>query len=242
MKTKKLIFQATTAIAAIASCLLSTKAEAATIVLDFEGLQDLEPVEDFYDGGFGGDGSGPGPDLDITFSPNALAIVDQDAGGSGNFGNEPSPDTILFFLTGRAATLNVSSGFDTGFSFFYSAITQPGFVDVYSGLNATGTQLATINLPLTPFNGDPDPTGQFSPLVPIGVNFDGIARSIDFGGTINQIGFDNVTFGSATPGGGDNGNGGNGGNQPVPEPTSLFGLLVIGLGTVSKLKQKHEEA
>ncbi|HTQ79133.1 MAG TPA: hypothetical protein VMM92_03995, partial [Thermoanaerobaculia bacterium] len=35
--------------------------------------------------------------------------------------------------------------------------------------------------------------------VPIGVSFSGVARSVDFGGTANQIGFDNITFGSQTP-------------------------------------------
>ena len=45
------------------------------LVLDFEGLEDLEPVGDFYDGGVGGFGSGPGPDFDIVFSPNATYVI-----------------------------------------------------------------------------------------------------------------------------------------------------------------------
>ncbi|WP_376696213.1 hypothetical protein [Wenzhouxiangella sp. EGI_FJ10305] len=171
------------------------------VVLDFEGLENLEPVEEFYNGGLGGNGSGPGPDFGITFSDNAQAIIDSDAGGTGNFGGEPSPDTILFFLSGSAATMNVSDGFTNGFSFFYSAINQPGEIIVYDGLDGTGNVLATLDLPVTPTNGDPDPTGQFSPLVSTGVNFSGTARSVDFGGTIDQIGFDNITLGSSVPGG-----------------------------------------
>lgn len=166
--------------------------------LTFEGLQDNEPVLNYYNGGLGGNGSGSGPPLGVIFSPTALAIIDADAGGSGNFGGEPSPSTILFFLTGTAV-MNVPSGFTTGFSFYYSAINSPGSVIVYSGLNATGNVLASIQLPLTQSSGAPDPTGQFSPLVPVGVSFSGIARSVDFGGTVNQIGFDNITFGSQTP-------------------------------------------
>lgn len=166
--------------------------------LTFEGLQDNEPVLNYYNGGLGGNGSGPGPALGVTFSTTALAIIDADAGGSGNFGGEPSPSTILFFLTGTAV-MNVPSGFTTGFSFYYSAIRSPGSVIVYSGPNATGNVLASISLPLTQSSGAPDPTGQFSPLVPVGVSFSGIARSVDFGGTVNQIGFDNITFGSQTP-------------------------------------------
>lgn len=170
-------------------------------VLTFEGLADQEAVNEFYNGGFGGNGSGPGPDLDISFTTNSLALIDADAGGSGNFGGEPSPDTILFFTTGTAV-MNVPNGFTTGFSFFYTAILNPGVVNVYDGPNATGNLLASIALPLTPNSGAPDPTGTFSPLVPIGVTFVGTARSIDFGGTVNQIGFDDITVGSSTPGGG----------------------------------------
>ncbi len=199
----------------------SSQAKADVVVLTFEGLRDLEPVQNFYNGGLGGNASGPGPNFGITFSANALAIIDSDAGGTGNFGGEPSPSTVLFFLTGPAATINVPAGFDTGFSFFYSAISQPGVIRVYSGLNATGDLLATLNLPLTPFNGAPDPTGQFSPLVPFGVTFSGVARSVDFGGTVNQIGFDNITLGSQTPGG----------TNPVPEPATLL-LLSTGLAGV----------
>jgi hypothetical protein len=120
-------------------------------VLDFEGLADVEPIQEFYNGGLGGFGSGPGPDFDLSFGADALAAIDQDAGGTGNFGGEPSPDTTMAFLTG-SAVLNVPNGFDTGFSFFYSAINQPGIVEVFDGLDATGNLLATINLGLTPFN------------------------------------------------------------------------------------------
>ncbi|BAY36027.1 hypothetical protein NIES2111_03460 [Nostoc sp. NIES-2111] len=204
---------------------LGTKAEAAVIVLDFEAIGDLQPVGNFYD-------TDP-QDFDITFSPNALALVDADAGGSGNIGGEPSPDTVLFFLNGDAATLNVANGFTDGFSFFYSAVNVPGFIRVYDGLNATGNLLATLQLPLTPNTGAPDPTGNFSPLLPIGVSFSGIAKSVDFGGTQNQIVFDDITFGSATPGN----------PRPTPEPASLLGLLALGtFGSNTILKRRKQAA
>lgn len=207
----------------------------ASIVLDFEGLADNEAVNEFYNGGTGGAGSGPGTNFGVSFSGNSLALIDADAGGTGNFGGEPSPDTILFFLSGAAANVNVPAGFSTGFSFFYTAINNPGVIRVYDGLNATGNLLATLDLPLTPAGGAPDPTGDFSPLVPIGVTFAGTAMSVDFGGTVNQVGFDNITFGSGTPGGG--------GPPPPPQPATptpalspawllvLAGLLaLVGLG------------
>lgn len=171
------------------------------IVLDFEGIGDLERVNEFYNGGTGGSGSGPGVNFGISFSTNSLALVDADAGGSGNTGGEPSPETVFFFLTGDAATMNVPAGFDTGLSFFYSAVNTPGVVRVFDGLNSTGNLLATLNLPLSPFNGAPDPTGAFSPLIPAGITFNGIARSVDFGGTSNQIVYDDITINSPTPGG-----------------------------------------
>jgi hypothetical protein len=175
------------------------EATLATVALTFEGLQDTEALANFYNGGLGGSGSGPGPNFGITFSANSLALIDSDAGGSGNFGGEPSPSTILFFNAGSAATMNVPAGFQTGFSFFYAAPFFTGTITVYDGLNATGNVLATLPLGLTPNNGAPDPTGQYSPLVPVGVSFPGTAMSVDFGGTAAFIGFDNITLGSATP-------------------------------------------
>ncbi|MEJ7607882.1 MAG: hypothetical protein WKF37_16825 [Bryobacteraceae bacterium] len=112
-------------------------AQAAAIVLTFEGLQDFEPVQRFYLGGLGGLGSGPGPNLGVDFNANALALIDSDAGGKGNFGGEPTPDTALFFLEGTAI-LNVAAGFDTGLSFYYAAVNSPGVINVYAGLNGTG--------------------------------------------------------------------------------------------------------
>ena len=171
--------------------------------ITFEGLRDGESINQFYNGGTGGSGSGPGANYGISFSPNALAVIDSDAGGSGNFGGEPSPDTAMYFVSGTAV-MNVAAGFTTGFSFYYTSYQYPSSVTVYDGLNGTGNVLATLALPVTPYNGAPDPYGTFSPFVPIGVSFAGTARSVDFGGTVNQVAFDNITIGSATPG---NGNG-----------------------------------
>ena len=169
------------------------------VVLTFEGLGDGEAVNNFYNGGSGGAGSVGGTNFGISFGANALAVRDQDAGGTGNFGNEPSPDTVLFFLSG-SAVMNVPAGFQTGFSFYYSAINAPGEIVVYDGLNATGNVLSRITLPTTA-QGVGDPTGDFSPFVPFGVTFPQTARSVDFAGTANRIGFDNITLGNSVPGG-----------------------------------------
>ena len=176
-------------------------AQASTaLVLDFEGLGNLERILDFYDGGFGGFGSGPGPDYGISFGPDALALIDADAGGSGNFANEPSANTIAFFLTGPGVVMNVKNGFTDGFSFYYTSA-RVGTVTVYDGPNGTGNVLATVPVEKQ-YNtcGAPDPTGAFSCWTPVGVTFSGTAFSVNFGGSWNQTGFDDITLGSPTPG------------------------------------------
>jgi len=213
-------------VVALALAVMITASPAAAItVLTFEGLQNLESIDGFYNGANGGFGSGPGPSLGITFSANALAIIDSDAGGSGNIGGEPSPSTVLFFLSGTAATMNVPAGFDTGFSFYYSSVNVSGLINVWDGLDGTGNLLASLVLPVTPLGGAPDPTGAYSPFLAMGVAFNGIAHSVDFGGTVDQIAFDDITLGSITPGSAlavaDT-------ERAVPEPGSLL-LVVAGM-------------
>lgn len=186
---------------------------AAPVTLTFEGLKNMEAVNNFYNGGVGSQGSS-GTNYGLSFSTDSLAIIDSDAGGGGNFANEPSASTILFF-TNSSAVLNSESGFTGGFSFFYTTTTATATVDVYDGLNKTGNKLGSISLAALGSAGcSGDPTGAFCNWAAAGISFTGIAKSIDFGGTANQVGFDNVTIGSGTPG--------NGTPEPVPEPGSLL--------------------
>lgn len=177
----------------------------AQTTLTFEGIGESNPVGAYY-----------APEY--YFSPATLARVDADAGGLGNFANEPSPNTIMYFLDANNATLDVTNGFDTGFSFFYSSATAAS-VTVYDAPGGTGNILATLNLLAQAFdNCTGDPNGQYCNWTPIGVNFSGTAYSIDFGGTAGFTGFDNITFGSATAG-------------AVPEP-STWAMMLIGFGAV----------
>ncbi|MBT2187293.1 PEPxxWA-CTERM sorting domain-containing protein [Sphingobium nicotianae] len=180
--------------------------------LNFAGLNGdaQELVLEYYNGGTGSLGSGPGTNYGISFSNNAIACSVQ-PGGNCNSAALPTGGNLLFFLTGAASTMNVAGGFNTGFSFYYSAVNNPAFVNVYSGLNATGSILATINLPTTQ-NGAGVPGcfgANFCPYVPIGVTFAGTAMSVDFGGSANQVAFADITINSATPG-----------NPGVPEPAT----------------------
>jgi hypothetical protein len=197
----------------------------AIVVMDFEGLQNLEPISNFYNGGLGGKGSGPGPGFGITFSSDSLAIISSLAGGTGNFQNNPSGNTVAFFLSGAGDLMNVPGGFDTGFSFFYSSINDPGSVTVYDDVSGTGNVVATLDLPVTPF--DPNLPTNYNVWFPIGVSFNDMAKSVNFSGTANQIGFDNITLGSEIPGG-----------SAIPEPATmlLLGSGLLGLAGYGRKK------
>jgi hypothetical protein len=202
--------------------LLAVPALADVITLTFEGLKDGEPIDDFYNGGFGGFGSGPGPDDGIIFDSDSDANISQAAGGLGTFSGAPTMPTVMTYFLGSGDMMNVPAGFTTGISFFYSAGT-PGVVNVYSGLNDTGILLASIDLPVTPSTPGQNgclPVLPFCPWVAAGVNFSGTAMSVVFSGiATNSIGFDNVTLGSSTP------------TPGIPEP-SMMVVLSVGIAAL----------
>jgi hypothetical protein len=75
---------------------VAPKSQAATIVLDFEGVGNGAQVLDFYNGGTDSAGNS-GTNYGINFSADARAFTFLDYGGNGNFGGEQTTNTALFY-------------------------------------------------------------------------------------------------------------------------------------------------
>ena len=118
MKRTTLFF---TVFALVLGLSLVVPAAKAAVVLNFQGLQSYEEVLNYYNGGFGSNGSGPGPNNGVVFGADSIAGISAAAGGNTNNYNQPSgSNTCLFFLTGTGDMMNVAAGFNTGFSFYES--------------------------------------------------------------------------------------------------------------------------
>jgi hypothetical protein len=172
---------------------LSAISQANTLTLSFEGLEDRESVLDYYAGGEGSLGSGPGTNYGITFAPNAIGVVSADDGGTGNFSGAPSMYTALSFLSGTGDVMDVAAGFTGGLSFYYAAIANPGMVSIYSGLDGAGDLLSQTELPVT-VSGGAGCDEPFCPFTRTSISFNGTGQSVIFGGAANQIAFDNITL------------------------------------------------
>jgi hypothetical protein len=202
-------------VSAIALTLTASPANA--LVLTFEGLGDEVSVGNYYNGGAGGNDG-------ISFGSDSLSIIASSAGGSGNFSGNPSGDTVLFFLSGPGDVMDVAGGFNTGFSFFYAdQVGFTGSVSVYSGLDGTGTQLATLSLPSTP--------NPYTVWDNVGVSFAGTAESVVFSGSANYIAFDDVTLGSAVAD-----------PSSVPDSGSFATDMVAGLALVGAAIAMNKKA
>lgn len=163
---KRLVFF--TALAFLA--LTAVQAQASPFTLDFGGLQDGEQVLDYYAGGFGSLGSGPGPNFGITFSPTFVAIMAVPPYG---------PDRVGV-LAGSSAIMDIQGGFTPLISFYYQAPDDLGVVTIWDGLDGTGSLLFSFPLPAASF------------WTPDGTSFPGTAMSVVFSGTPGMT-FDVIT-------------------------------------------------
>jgi hypothetical protein len=200
--------------AAAAALLAASPAFAANTVLDFEGVGSFASVAEYYNGGTDSAGNA-GPALGVSFGADALGLHN-DIPGFPNFSNAPSPLGILAPV-GADSALNFAQGF-TAISFYYSstdALTNA--VGVWSGLNGTGTLLASFNLAANAQTGCND--SPFCHFDTLGGSF-GNAHSVTFANAVGA-GFDNIAI------------------TPVPEPSTvaLLGLGLAGLAALRRNKR-----
>jgi hypothetical protein len=191
----------------IVAALSAIPALSAPVTLTFEGLADQATVGGFYDGGLGGD-------LGVSFSGDAIALVDSDAGGSLDLigipiNGIPSPPTVLAF-SGRNATLTYAAGF-TKLSLFYFVDQSANNIRVFDGPDGAGNVLAELFLDVT--------TGSGSPFKKVDITFTGVARSIDFSNVSSTYFYDNITL------------------APIPVPGALP-LMVSGLAAFGLVRRR----
>lgn len=158
------------------------------VLLNFEGVINLDPVSGFYG------------DRGISFSPNALGIMSTDALDAlgfpdefgGNFAPPPSGTTALTYGENGAIVMNVEGGFDNQLSFFYASPFANHQVTLYDGLGASGNILASIPLSTTTAGSLPNVYGEFEQVT---LPFNGVARSVSFGSVPNKLILDDILLG-----------------------------------------------
>ena len=140
--------------------------------LTFNELQVGEQALNFYNGGFGSLGTGPGPSYGVTFTPEFVTV----AGGV----IFPNPVVLQSErLTGASGIMNISGGYSGLFSFYYTA-DQSASAQLFSGLNGAGSVVGILSLSAA------------SIWTPAGGNLSPF-QSVVFSGT--GLAIDNVTFG-----------------------------------------------
>jgi hypothetical protein len=228
--------------------LAASPAYAATITLNFEGIAPHPNssnilINNFYNGGTASNGAS-GPNLGVAFSSGATLLClntttiqcsNTSKGGLGVAGSEFN--AMFFPLTNP--TMNVAAGFDTGFAMsfgnpFSAAVT----VSIFSGLNGTGSLLASAVLPGTT-NGANGACAAFGgpnycPFSDFSLPFAGTAMSVVFGGPSDISVYDDFTFGSTVVGGDPNAG-------AIPEPSTVI-LLLSGLAAVGASRYRRKQA
>jgi hypothetical protein len=213
-----------TALAASLVIGTASASHAAGIPLDTNGLVDQEQILGYFNGGLAGNGSGPGPNYGVVFGSGAFNQVSVLNGGAGSFQGVPlrGPNAVLFSSSG-ADTIDVAGGFTSGLSFFYSSFLG-GEVDIWSGLDGTGTLLASITLGANfEDHCDASATTSFCSWDEGSASFAGTAESIDFSNVADLTAIGDLTLGSAIP---------------APEPASLA-LFATGFAALGFFRRQR---
>lgn len=187
-----------------------------TVTLDFEGAAGyVNAVRNFYNGGTDSLGQ-TGPNYGISFTEAAVALSNDALGPY--YSNAPSPLTVMYAFD-SSAVMNVAQGFVDRLTFYYASNQVVlDAVNIYSGLNGTGTLLASASLFGNASVGCTDTAYCRFDLT--SVKFAGIAKSVSFGGNAPNVAYDNITI------------------TTVPEPTNAL-LLAAGLLAVGVAKRRR---
>jgi hypothetical protein len=139
---------------AIGITLAASPANAVTLV--FNQLVNGTQIENYFDGGMASNGA-TGPSDGVVFSTNANeqrqgATGNAPSGGTGKFENNPSGlNGVIYFPFSNSTTsyLNYATGFSTlsfGYSLLNNSSTNDDTVEIFSGLNGAGMELASLSL------------------------------------------------------------------------------------------------
>ena len=201
---------------------LASSAQAKIVDLTFEGVAASYPfsrtkINDFYNGGTSGAGTS-GPDYGVTFSRalnaaclNSLTVSSCDRVSKGGLGPEDLQESALEFNSPISAFMDVAGGFTTDLQLNYVTSLFKVSISLWSGLDGTGSLLATLSLPANAV-GCPDyGDAELCPFTSAQVSFSGIARSVQFSGVAAD--FDDITFTAA------------------PEP-STWAMMAIGFASL----------
>ena len=166
------------------------------VTLDFESATSFASIDTLY------------APQGIVFTGDALGLDNNDGLGP-YFSNAPSGN-VAMTAVGADATMNVAAGFEGAFGFFYSssALIADG-VQVWSGLDGTGSLLASFDLAANAQGGGCSDTA-YCNFNNLSTMLAGVGRSVTFGNAAFEVVFDNVSV------------------SVIPEPGTAL-LLALGL-------------
>ncbi|WP_235914628.1 PEP-CTERM sorting domain-containing protein [Rugamonas rivuli] len=178
---------------------LALQAQAATILMNFDGVTTYAAVDEFYNGGTDSAGA-----FGVNYGVSYHDFLTVD----GSYGQTSLPN--LAYNGVEMAVANVAAGF-TSLSFTSGAFST-SYMDVYSGLNGTGTLLGSVQLGSNPYA-----------FAATSVTFSGVAQSFVLRGGSGQAGIDDVQI------------------TTVPEPET-YGMMLAGLALVGVAARRKQRA